>query len=88
MLVATDCCLKTNCSEIVTTLKLIHKIDVRTVHNNDCCHSNGVNSIARPEKVCCLCGRVGGYMIHFEHWSEKEKDYALAHLNTLPPIIV
>ena len=31
------------------------------------------STVARPEKVCCLCGRVGGYMIHFEHWSEKEK---------------
>ena len=54
MLVATDCCLKTNCSEIVTTLKLIHKIDVRTVHNNDCCHSNGVNSSKTREGVLPL----------------------------------
>ena len=37
------------------------------------------------KKVCYLCGRVGGYMIRFERWSEKEKDYALAHLDTPPP---
>ena len=37
------------------------------------------------KKECFLCGRAGGYMIRFERWSEKEKDYALAHLDTLPP---
>ena len=36
-------------------------------------------------KQCCLCGRKGGYMIRFERWSEKEREYALRHLITPPP---
>ena len=35
-------------------------------------------------KVCCLCGRRGGYMIRFERWSAEEQSYALAHLPTPP----
>jgi len=36
-------------------------------------------------KQCCLCGRDGGYMIRFERWSEKEREYVLRHMSTPPP---
>lgn len=37
------------------------------------------------QKVCCLCGKSGGYMVRFERWSEEEKQYVLAHMSTIPP---
>ena len=36
-------------------------------------------------KHCCLCGRGEGYMIRFERWSEKERQYVLRHMSKPPP---
>ena len=43
------------------------------------------SSVSREEKVCFLCGRVGGYMLRFERWTEKERAYVLHHLELPPP---